>query len=106
MHEFISQYGPTLLYTVLTTLLSYAFLAFKKEVKNFEKMHEKKEVIRTCILGLRHLYKDKTDDEKYDLAVLKIKEIFTLRKIDVSDFEVELLIAEVCEKMDCSHINM
>ena len=106
MHEFMSQYGWALMYTILTSILSYAFIAFKKEVSKFVKLQEKKEVVKTCVLGLRHMYKEKSESDRYDLALVKIKEIFDLRKISVSEFEIRLLIDEICEKMDCSHIDL
>ena len=33
-----------------------------------------------------------------------IKEIFDRRKLGISEFEIKLLINEVCEENDCSHI--
>ena len=104
MTTFINQYGATLLYTILTSVLSYAFFAFKKEVKRLSEIHQRKEVVKTCILGLKHIYKDKTNIERYDIAVDNIKEIFDRIKLSISEFEIKLLINEVCEEYDCTHI--
>ena len=67
-------------------------------------IHQRKEVVKTCILGLKHIYKDKTNVERYDIALSNIKEIFDRRKLSISEFEIKLLINEVCEENDCSHI--
>ncbi len=104
MSTFINEYGATLLYTILTSILSYAFLTLKKEVKRLSEIHQRKEIVKTCILGLKHIYKDQTNIERYDLAVSNIKEIFDRRKLSISEFEIKLLINEVCEENDCSHI--
>ena len=101
---FIMEYGNMIIYTVLTAILGYVGIEIKKIVSRWLTLLEKKDVVKTCVLAVNRLYKRKKPSEKYNIALRNIENMLNERNIHASKFEIKLLIAEVCESIDCGDI--
>lgn len=103
--SFLMQYGNTILYTALMAVLGYVGVEIKKHIVRWVNLFEKKEVVKTCVIATNRIYKDKTDKEKYDIAIQNIQMMLKERSIEVGDLETKMLVAEVCETIDCDGIS-
>ena len=65
---------------------------------------EEKEVAKTCVNAVNKIYKNKTDKERYNLALKNISILLKERNINISELEAKMLISEVCKSMDCEGI--
>ena len=101
---FIMEYGNMIIYTVLTAILGYVGIEIKKMVSRWLTMLEKKDVVKTCVMAVNRLYRKKQPKEKYAIALKNIEDMLTDRNISTSKFEIRMLIAEVCESIDCGDI--
>lgn len=102
--SFFLEYGNTILYTCLMAIISYIGIELKKQVVRWLTILEEKEIAKTCVKSINRIYKDKSPNEKYDLVLENIKLILDKKHIHLTDFEVKMLIAEVCENIDCNGI--
>lgn len=103
--SFLMQYGNTILYTILTAIIGYAGVEIKKHIVRWVNLFEKKEVVKTCVIATNRIYSDKSSKEKYDIAVKNIRLMLSERNIEIGDLETKMLIAEVCETIDCNDIS-
>ncbi len=81
-------------------IISFIGLQIKKELKNWLSLREKKEIVKTCVLAVNRMYKDKTFEERYKLALDNITNILSSKKIVMSEFEIRLLMEEVYESIN------
>ncbi len=102
--SFLIEYGNTILYTVIMAMISYIGLAVKNRITKWYKLLEEKEVAKTCVNAVNKIYKNKTDKERYNLALKNINILLKERNIKISELEAKLLISEVCKTMDCEGI--
>ena len=102
--SFITQYGNTIFYTVLMGIISYIGLELKKQVVSWLRLLEEKEVAKTCVKSINRIYNNKDPKEKYEIVLKNIKQILEKRNISLTEFEIKMLIAEVCENIDCRGI--
>lgn len=81
-------------------VISFIGLQIKKELKNWLSLREKKEIVKTCVLAVNRMYKDKPFDERYKLALDNITNILNSKKIVMSEFEIRMLMEEVYESIN------
>lgn len=97
--EFISTYGTELLYTVITTVLTYVGLTVKKIYEKHTNEYIKKNIVEDTVKYVEQLYKDKTSKEKHDIAKENILSLLAEKKITVTDLELEVLIESACNNI-------
>lgn len=97
--EFISSYGNELLYTVITTILTYVGLTVKKIYENNTNEYIKKNIVEDTVKYVEQLYKDKTSLEKHDIAKENILNLLAEKKITITDLELEVLIESACNNL-------
>lgn len=102
--SFFVQYGNTIFYTILMGIISYIGFELKKQIIRWLRLLEEKEVAKTCVKSINHIYKDLSPKEKYKLVLKNIKLILEKREINLTEFEIKMLIAEVCENINCEGI--
>lgn len=94
--EFISTYGTTILYTLLsaaaTAIGAWIGRIYKEKVND----ETKRKVVLTCCKAVKQLYKDLNGAEKYDKAVESIVAMLGEKSITITDLEIKMLIEEVC----------
>lgn len=102
--KFLMEYGNTILYTVIMAIVSYVGLVIKNRITRFYMFLEEKEVAKTCVNAVNKIYKNKTNKERYNLALKNIDILLKERNINISELEAKMLISEVCKSMDCEGI--
>ena len=83
--EFISAYGVTILYSILTTIFGYIGLTLKKVFQERINDETKKNVARTCVKAVEQLYKDLHGDEKLNKALEACSEILQNKGITITE---------------------
>lgn len=94
--EFVSTYGTTILYTLLsaamTALGAWVGRIYKEKVND----ETKRKVVRTCCKAVEQLYRDLKGEEKYDKAVEGIVAMLQEKNITITELEIKMLVEEVC----------
>lgn len=88
INEFISQYGTTILYAVLTAVAGF----LGKQLKKYITDKTKKDVVKTCVKAVEQLYKDLHGEEKKQKAVESITAMLAEKGITITELEINLLI--------------
>ncbi len=83
--EFWSEYGMTLIYTVLTAVLGFIGIAIKQILSKLSADKTKESVVKTCVNAAEQLYKDLHGEEN-------IVEMLNEKGISISDIEMDMLI--------------
>ncbi len=91
-NEFISTYGATILYTVITAIAGYIGLALKSLYEKTIDTRTKHDVVATVVLAVEQIYNDLKGDEKLYKALEAANEMLTDKGIKVTDIELRLLI--------------
>lgn len=94
--EFVSTYGTTIMYTILSAALSALGVWIGKIYKEKCNDETKRKVVRTCCKAVKQLYWDLDGAAKYDKAVEAIVEMLAEKGITITDLEIKMLIEEVC----------
>ena len=97
--EFLATYGTELLYTVITTVLTYVGLTVKKIYENHTNEYIKKSIVEDTVKYVEQLYSDKSSQEKYSIAKENILKLLAEKKIKVNDLELEVLIESACNNI-------
>ena len=90
--EFWSEYGMTLIYTVLTAILGFVGIAVKKIIAKFTTDKIKEAVGRTCVNAAEQLHKDLHGAEKLAKVKENIIEMLNEKGITISEIEMDMLI--------------
>ena len=94
--QFVSEYGTTILYTLLTlaatTLGPWVGQVYKAKVND----ETKRKVVKTCCTAVEQLYQDLKGPEKFSKACESIEAMLGEKGITITALEMELLIEEVC----------
>lgn len=90
--EFISEYGTTILYAVLTAIAGYLGIVFKKIYAKYVNDKTKRDVARTVVLGVEQIYKDLHGDEKLQRALSSASEMLAEKGIQITELELRMLI--------------
>ena len=67
--NFISEYGTTILYAILTALAGYIGIAVKNLYQKYINTKTKREVARTVVQAIEQLYKNLRGEEKLNKAL-------------------------------------
>lgn len=99
--EFISVYGTTILYSILTAIAGYLGIVVKNLYTKYINDKTKKDVAETCVKAVEQLYKDLHGEEKLQKALEAASEMLAIKGISISEVEMRLLIeAAVAEFND------
>ena len=90
--EFWSEYGMTLIYTVLTAVLGFIGIAIKQILSKLSADKTKESVVKTCVNAAEQLYKDLHGEEKLAKVKENIVEMLNEKGISISDIEMDMLI--------------
>lgn len=89
---FISEYGTTIMYTILCGVFAYLGTKAKQLVDKYLDTKIKRDVAKTVVQAVEQLYKDLHGDEKLNQALVSASEILAQKGITVSDLELRMLI--------------
>lgn len=92
---FISEYGATILYTILTALAGYLGVKAKALADKYINDKTKRAVAKTAVQAVEQVYKDLHGEEKLNEALNAASEILTEKNIAVTDLELRMLIEAI-----------
>ncbi len=99
IQEFLSSYGTELLYTILTAVISFIGIKLKSLYEKNTNNCIKKNIVEDTVKYVEQLYKNKTSEEKKQIAKYNIIELLTEKKITITDLELEVLIESACNNI-------
>lgn len=94
--QFISEYGTTIMYALLTTVASIIGTWIGSIYKKYINDKTKEDVVRTVCKAVKQMYKDLHGEEKYNKAVKFIVEMLSLKGITITELEIQMLIEATC----------
>lgn len=92
LNEFISTYGTTILYSVLTAIAGYLGIVAKNLYTKYINDKTKQDVAKTCVKAVEQIYKDLHGEEKLQEALKATSEMLQSKNITVTDIELRMLI--------------
>ena len=90
--EFISEYGTTILYTIITAIAGWLGIVVKNLYAKYIDDKTKKDVVHTVVQGVEQLYKDLKGDEKLSMALEAASGMLAEKNINISELELRMLI--------------
>jgi intergrase/recombinase len=90
--KFMSEYGITIIGTILTGVATYLGMVAKKLYTKWVNDKTKKDVVDTVVKAVEQIYKDLHGEDKLDRAFNSAAIMLSEKGIKVSDLELELLI--------------
>ena len=90
--QFVSEYGTTILYAVLTAIAGWLGIVFKSLYTKYINDKTKQAVCKTVVQGVEQIYKDLHGEEKLDAALNAASEMLEEKGIHVTDLELRMLI--------------
>lgn len=101
INEFITTYGATILYTILTAIAGYLGIVVKNLYEKYINDKTKQDVAKTCVKAVEQIYKDLHGEEKLQKALEAASEMLMTKNITITDIELRMLIeAAVAEFND------
>lgn len=91
-NDFISTYGTTILYSILTAVAGYLGLVVKSLYQKYINDKTKKDVVGTCVKAVEQIYKDLHGEEKLQKAIEAASEILNCKGLTVSELELRMMI--------------
>ena len=92
LKEFISEYGTTILYAILTAIAGYLGIVIKRLYTKFVNDKTKQAVAKTVVQAIEQIYKDLHGDEKLNKALESMSEMLAEKGITITDLEMRMLI--------------
>lgn len=90
--EFVSTYGTTILYSIITAIAGYIGVVLKNLYQKYIDDQIKQKVVKTCVQAVEQIYKDLHGEEKLNKALESASEMLESKGIVVSDIELRILI--------------
>lgn len=90
--DFIQQYGPTILYAILTAVAGFLGAQAKRIYEKISNDKIKKSVAETVVKAVEQVYTDLHGEEKKQKAIEGIRQMLEVKGIEIADIEIEMLI--------------
>lgn len=101
LNEFISMYGTTILYSVITAIAGYIGIMVKNLYTKYINDKTKQDVAKTCVKAVEQIYKDLHGEAKLQKALDAASEMLMSKNITITEIELRMLIeAAVAEFND------
>lgn len=91
-NQFISEYGTTILYTILTAIAGYVGIWVKSLYTKYVNDKTKQDVVKTCVSAVEQLYKDLHGEDKYNKVVESVSEMLSEKGITITELELKMLV--------------
>lgn len=92
IETFLNQYGYTLIYTILMSIISYLGYRVQTIYEKYLEQKIKKEQATMVCQAINQLYYNLSNEEKLEKAILNLKIIFSEKNIKTTDLELRFLI--------------
>lgn len=89
---FISEYGTTILYAILTALAGYVGIVAKRLYTKYVNDKTKQAVAKTVVQAVEQIYTDLHGEEKLNKALEAASEMLAEKGITITDLEMRMLI--------------
>lgn len=101
INEFVTTYGATILYTILTAIAGYLGIVVKNLYEKYVNDKTKKDVVATCVKAVEQIYSDLHGEDKLNMCIESVVSMLGEKGISITDIEVRMLIeAAVAEFND------
>lgn len=90
--QFISEYGTTILYGILTAIAGALGIWVKSLYTEYVNDKTKEKIVRICVGAIEQFYKDLHGEEKYNKVVESVVEMLGEKGITISELELKMLI--------------
>ncbi len=101
---FISDYGTTIMYAILTAIAGYLGIVAKQLYTKYINDKTKQAVAKTVVQAVEQIYTDLHGEEKLNKALISAAEMLEEKGISITDLELRMLIeAAVAEFNDAFH---
>lgn len=90
--EFVTEYGTTILYTIVTAVAGYIGVVVKNIYKKYVDDKTKERVVCTVVKAVKQLYSDLNGEEKLAKAIENISEMLKEKGISATELEIRMLI--------------
>ncbi len=98
---FISDYGTTIMYAILTAIAGYLGIVAKQLYTKYINDKTKQAVAKTVVQAVEQIYTDLHGKEKLNKALISAAEMLEEKGISITDLELRMLIeAAVAEFND------
>lgn len=98
--DFIQQYGPTILYAILTAVAGFLGAQAKRIYEKISNDKIKKSVAETVVKAVEQLYRDYDGETKKEKAIEGITEMLEQKGIPISNIEIDMLIEAVVSEFN------
>lgn len=92
INDFIEQYGATLMYAILTSVISYIGIQIKQIIKKYTENEIQKDVVKRVCKAIEQQHKNLNGEEKLQLAIINTKNILENHGIRIDDFGLRIFI--------------
>ena len=93
--QFISEYGTTILYGVLTAIAGALGLWAKGVYTKYINDKTKERIVKVCVGAVEQLYKELHGEEKYNKVVESAVEMLEEKGITITELELKMLIEAI-----------
>ena len=90
--QFISEYGTTILYGVLTAIAGALGIWAKKRYNEYINDKTKEKIVKVCVGAVEQLYKELHGEEKYNKVVESVVEMLEEKGITITELELKMLV--------------
>lgn len=92
LKAFISEYGTTILYAIITALAGYIGIVVKNLYTKYINDKTKQAVAKTVVQAVEQIYTDLHGEEKLQRALEAASEMLAGKGITITDLELRMLI--------------
>lgn len=90
--QFVSEYGNTILYTILTAIAGAFGMIIKNLYQKYINDKTKRAVAKTCVQAVEQIYSDLHGEAKYNKCVEAMSQMLAEKGIVITDLEIKMLI--------------
>lgn len=90
--SFLSEYGPSLLATLVTAVAGFFGMVFKRLYERYVTTLERERIVATVVKAVEQLYDALSGEEKLEKALSSSREMLSEHGITVTDLELRMLI--------------
>lgn len=90
--QFVSEYGNTILYTILTAIAGAFGMIIKNLYQKYINDKTKRAVAKTCVQAVEQIYSDLHGEAKYNKCVEAMSQMLAEKGIVITELEIKMLI--------------
>lgn len=90
--EFLTEYGPSIMYTVVTAVAGFIGIAIKTAYQRYVNDKTKEQIVKTVVKAVKQLYDGMSGEEKLNKAIENISIMLAEKNISATELEIRMLI--------------